>query len=450
MQSYPAPTHVPQDPRIGWPYLPASGTSAYRHSPTITSGAAGQPLLHEPYQTGTNIQIPSSASGDDRRRSSGALEHILQEIPHHLRSSPSSSASYISPHPRPYKEEERAPSLPTLPLELPDLLPRQARKVGQRKQPIDDISFEKSLPPVDTQAYHKPQTADLPQPTLTPLLVPKSAAVEPDIKPQSRSQRSMHISGLISGSVPSNQLVFGHDCMWPLLITARHNTDRYSIKVRQQPLAARACGFGDRDRRVIDPPPIIQLTLENPSLTREEISRKLKSPFSVVHCALWNACSDEDETTMPGVSDRRPQRRLMGTLVASPFVGRDENDVEGCFFCFPDLSCRTHGSYRLKFQLVVLDPEQFRPGSSFPILSVTMSDVFQVYNAKDFPGMRASTPLTKRLKEQGCLISVKKGNDKSNASRAREESEGEDDDDDDDAAEDSSVSGKMKGKRPKR
>ncbi len=57
-----------------------------------------------------------------------------------------------------------------------------------------------------------------------------------------------------------------------------------------------------------------------------------------------------------------------------------------------------------------------------------MSDVFTVYNAKDFPGMKASTALTKRLKEQGCLISIKKGNDRA---RAREGSESEDDYDED-------------------
>lgn len=110
--------------------------------------------------------------------------------------------------------------------------------------------------------------------------------------------------------------------------------------------------------------------------------------------------------------DFRQQRRLMGTLVASPFVGQDENGEEGCFFCFPDLSCRTPGSFRLKFALVVLDPMSMRMGDRSKIVATAMSEVFCVYNAKDFPGMKASTGLTKRLKEQGCLISIKKGNEK--------------------------------------
>lgn len=37
------------------------------------------------------------------------------------------------------------------------------------------------------------------------------------------------------------------------------------------------------------------------------------------------------------------------------------------------------------------------------------SEEFEVFSAKDFPGMRASTALTKELKRQGATVSVKKG-----------------------------------------
>lgn len=33
----------------------------------------------------------------------------------------------------------------------------------------------------------------------------------------------------------------------------------YELVVCQQPLHARMCGFGEKDRRPIDPPPIVQL-----------------------------------------------------------------------------------------------------------------------------------------------------------------------------------------------
>ena len=41
------------------------------------------------------------------------------------------------------------------------------------------------------------------------------------------------------------------------------------------------------------------------------------------------------------------------------------------------------------------------------------SEIFEVFSAKDFPGMRASTALTKELKRQGATVSVKKGKSQS-------------------------------------
>ncbi|KAI3337128.1 hypothetical protein HD806DRAFT_518072 [Xylariaceae sp. AK1471] len=199
----------------------------------------------------------------------------------------------------------------------------------------------------------------------------------------------------------------------------------YRINIRQQPVAARSCGYGERDRRVIDPPPIIQMSIEDPAASEEEIRERLTHSYYIMHCTIWNEAGDQDLSSMP--EDYRTQRRLMGTVVSSPFAGNDESDEYGCFFCFPDLSCRTPGSFRLQFSFMVLD--QFSsPGHRTPVVALVMSDVFTVYNAKDFPGMKASTALTKRLKEQGCLISIKKGNDRT---RARDESESEDDYDED-------------------
>ncbi|KAI0549404.1 hypothetical protein F4679DRAFT_547014 [Xylaria curta] len=202
-------------------------------------------------------------------------------------------------------------------------------------------------------------------------------------------------------------------------------TSIYRISIRQQPVAARSCGYGERDRRVIDPPPIIQMRIEDPTASEEEIRHRLTHSYSIMHCTIWNEEGDQDLSSMP--EDYRTQRRLMGTVVSSPFAGNDENDEYGCFFCFPDLSCRTPGSFRLQFSFMVLNPTS-SPGHRTPVVALVMSDVFTVYNAKDFPGMKASTALTKRLKEQGCLISIKKGNDRT---RTREESESEDDCDED-------------------
>ncbi|KAK4692647.1 hypothetical protein P7C71_g4599, partial [Lecanoromycetidae sp. Uapishka_2] len=204
---------------------------------------------------------------------------------------------------------------------------------------------------------------------------------------------------------------------------------RYILDVRQQPIAARACGFGERDRRVIDPPPIVQLSLRDFDPKSSEDIQELRWPFNVVLCTLLStspqSSTPDDFVDVTTVKDpnqsNKESRRLMGTLVSSPFVGMDPEAPQssngnarlGCFFIFPDLSCRQNGLYRLRFQFVkVKMPNVANPSHNVQdeIVAASIdSDTFEVFSAKDFPGMRPSTALTKDLKRQGATVSVKKG-----------------------------------------
>ncbi|KAK0646294.1 velvet factor-domain-containing protein [Cercophora newfieldiana] len=298
----------------------------------------------------------------------------------------------------------------------------------QGPAPISRPYHHQHSPPMshyDSNAAHPRPHINMQQPPYPSAPHRRSLPPLPQSPPSTQSSasprqegKSMSISNLLSSDTSngSKQPVPPPAMQTPSL--------DYRIIVRQQPFAARSCGFGERDRRVIDPPPIVQLTV----LDDEGRPVRPQAQFSVVHCSIWDERGSKDMSSMP--EDFRQQRRLMGTLVASPFVGLDEKNEEGTFFCFPDLSCRTPGTFRLKFALVVLDPKRMIMGEKSPIVATAMSDPFQVYNAKDFPGMQASTALTKRLKEQGCLISIKKGNDKSSAAHDRDESGGDEDEDD--------------------
>ena len=143
----------------------------------------------------------------------------------------------------------------------------------------------------------------------------------------------------------------------------------------------------------------------------------------------------------------------MGTNIASPFYGKDEHNVEKCFFTFPDLSVRTPGTYSLRFTLVVLDYRKMgTKGCKAPVVATVKSNPFQVFNAKDFRGMRASTTLTKSLKAQGCLIPVKKGNSRAKPSGDDDDDDGNemDVDDDEEEEDDDKPANANRGKRAKR
>lgn len=71
---------------------------------------------------------------------------------------------------------------------------------------------------------------------------------------------------------------------------------RYSLEVVQQPQRARMCGFGDKDRRPITPPPCIRLVIRDET-TNEEINvDDLSSDpsFFVLQVDLWAEHADRE------------------------------------------------------------------------------------------------------------------------------------------------------------
>ncbi|KAI1460598.1 velvet factor-domain-containing protein [Annulohypoxylon moriforme] len=433
-----APRHAPYYPQeqpqeVRLPPLPSlvtgprttQGPPARQHPPTYShnsyegSYASSSPVYHSPQQS-----IP------------GPESHIAVSSPYprqpvdvggRLRPAQSPSASERAGEPPEYARfrqpggESSSMPAPRLPLQ-----PRQAAGSPQQHH----YAEIQPVRPTTEYGYRETRPQPSPQTVTTPRM-----AWQP--QPEIRAPERMKISELIHA--PKNGESGSSKAPERRRVPAAASST-YKLKVRQQPVAARSCGFGERDRRVIDPPPIVQVFIEDPKASQDEIRAQLKFRFSVMHCTIWNETGDQDCSGMP--DDFRQQRRLMGTIVSSPFVGFDEKNEEGCFFCFPDLSCRTPGTFRLRFSLVVLDPNSV-PGSKTPVCAVAMSEVFTVYNAKDFPGMRASTALTKRLKEQGCLISIKKGNERNHT---REDS----DDDEEDEDEGGGSSATRRAKRPRK
>jgi hypothetical protein len=123
----------------------------------------------------------------------------------------------------------------------------------------------------------------------------------------------------------------------------------------------------------------------------------------------------------------RDVRRLMGSLTISPFIGKDvfaddsipEEAKIGTYYIFSDLSCRQNGLYRLQFILMPVDMTTPHMGAIAETVMTATSEVFEVYSAKDFPGMVASSTLTRELKRQGASVPVKKGNEGKGGKKGR-------------------------------
>jgi hypothetical protein len=178
------------------------------------------------------------------------------------------------------------------------------------------------------------------------------------------------------------------------------------------------CGFGEKDRLPIDPPPIVELLETNGPITPKQRQNL------VLQCTLWNEDGTEHRniirtTTgataglgaaeeLPIQPEEKHARVMMGNIFANATLLEDDKGRRGLFYIFPDLSIRVEGRYRLKFDLLrlVLPPDQ--PAlDNHRIAAESLSDIFIVYTAKKFPGMMESTKLTKAIAHQGIKISVR-------------------------------------------
>ncbi|KAG0374582.1 hypothetical protein BGX24_010232 [Mortierella sp. AD032] len=138
-----------------------------------------------------------------------------------------------------------------------------------------------------------------------------------------------------------------------------------------------------------------------------------QDPLFVLHVSLWSHDGTEVRNMIatPGQSDPpKLTRILMGSLVVSPILLNNPEGIPGWYFSFPDLSIRTEGTYTLKFSLMRFGSFDFsssEDGQTSMLVAEEISNPFQVFSAKKFPGMTESTELSKAFAKQGLKIPIR-------------------------------------------
>lgn len=62
---------------------------------------------------------------------------------------------------------------------------------------------------------------------------------------------------------------------------------RYELRAVQQPARARMCGFGDKDRRPITPPPCVELVVTDCRTGKRIPAAQVQSSFFILQADLW-------------------------------------------------------------------------------------------------------------------------------------------------------------------
>ncbi|KAF3912224.1 hypothetical protein ABW21_db0209896 [Orbilia brochopaga] len=170
---------------------------------------------------------------------------------------------------------------------------------------------------------------------------------------------------------------------------SRLRSDDYDLYIRQGPERARVAGTKEKDRKPVDPPPIIQLKIRDDSDPQQNY---LQSPYYFMCTNLYPASETPKEN---GGATSSYNQALAGTLVSSLHRLKDIDNTDGGFFVFGDLSVKVEGQFRLRFSLFEISNNEVHY-----IKSIT-SAPFTVYPMKNFPGMSESTFLSRSFGDQG-------------------------------------------------
>lgn len=166
----------------------------------------------------------------------------------------------------------------------------------------------------------------------------------------------------------------------------------YLLTVKQHPERAKAANAKDKDRKPIDPPPILQLDVD-PS--QDPLQVYITSPYLFVQTFLIG----------PNDSDPDPDMNtLAGNTCTSGHVVKDDRGVHNMMFCLNDISVKKEGTYRLRFCLFKLNTTT---GEVEKLTSVC-SEPFTTYSGRHFPGMSESTSMTRLLVDAGVRLRLRK------------------------------------------
>ncbi|OHE98274.1 hypothetical protein CORC01_06471 [Colletotrichum orchidophilum] len=166
------------------------------------------------------------------------------------------------------------------------------------------------------------------------------------------------------------------------------------LLISQAPLHAKVATGKEKDRKPIDPPPVVQIDLRNHNQIYSNFILSSPSLFVEAYLKSGEKKSKLDpEACIKG---------LVGTTVSSlqkykSLEGKDEG-----YFVFPDLSVKMEGLFKLGFALYN------RKGDDVFFMTEIESPAFQVHTARSYPGMSSSTDLTRHLSDQGCRLRIRK------------------------------------------
>ena len=122
----------------------------------------------------------------------------------------------------------------------------------------------------------------------------------------------------------------------PMKLSHSGRSDKYefTLVVQQQPVRARMCGFGDKDRRPITPPPCVRLIIKDLN-GREVDPDSVPGAFFVLQVDLWNEKADREANVVRASNTASPSASISTATTTSFPPIPDRASMGGTWFTTP-------------------------------------------------------------------------------------------------------------------
>ncbi|KAK7975844.1 hypothetical protein PG989_014307 [Apiospora arundinis] len=199
----------------------------------------------------------------------------------------------------------------------------------------------------------------------------------------------------------------------------------YNLAVRQQPERGKVALGKEKDKKPVDPPPIVELVV-HPDQDRNRLF--LQNPYLIL-IAFLELADNAPSTKASGKAakdgadrdaNRDDESKMIGAYMAGSTVSslhrlKDTDNRDSGFFIFPDLTVKKEGWYKIRFTLMTMEENRTEnriEDTGFDGNWITICNIhskpFQVHTARTFPGMSESTFMTRSFSDQGVRIRLRK------------------------------------------
>ncbi|PTB36668.1 hypothetical protein M441DRAFT_150083 [Trichoderma asperellum CBS 433.97] len=262
------------------------------------------------------IAPPSSASN------SAALDHLY----HHHQPQPSLRHPHSAAH-SPIPNQAPPPHLHSQPHHFPyhqPPHPDREQQLPPLQAPYDTHppAPAPAPPPHSQHVQHNALPPPRPDPSEPSHLNQQHYAGEHKDQPQ-RLLDHPHRPHEIFTSMPASTLIHSEsqqigtaNMLIPFSKVDEATGRRYHLDVAQQPRRARMCGFGDKDRRPITPPPCVRLVVTDIATGKEIDSNDIDFSMFVLNVDLWNEDGTREvnlvrsSTSSPSISSTAPYQYM--------------------------------------------------------------------------------------------------------------------------------------------